>query len=60
VQALANSDVEIDLCNQGMASNVLEVTREEHPRTVWTLHLERSNSYRSERLPSLYPGVQWK
>ncbi|RXS96455.1 hypothetical protein ESZ00_00375 [Silvibacterium dinghuense] len=59
IQSLANGDVEIDLCNQGMASNVLEVTREEHPQTVWQLHLERSNSYRSERLPSLYPGVQW-
>lgn len=59
VQSLPNGDVEIDLCNAGHNSDVYDVTREANPRTVWHLHAAATNVYRSERLPSLYPGVQW-
>lgn len=59
VQNLANGDVQIDLCNVQHDSDVLEVTRTPQPRTVWSLHAARTNVYRAERLPSLYPGVSW-
>jgi hypothetical protein len=59
VQALANGNMEIDLCNDGRDSDVYEVTRSEDPQTVWHLHAERTNLYRSQRMGSLYPGVQW-
>lgn len=59
VQWLANNDVEIDLCSQGNNSDVWEVTRTANPQTVWHMHVEGTNDYRTERLGSLYPGVQW-
>ena len=59
VQNLPNGDVEIDLCNSGHNSDVYEVTREENPRVIWHLHAAATNLYRTQRLPSLYPGVQW-
>lgn len=59
VQNLANGDVQIDLCNVQHDSDVVEVTRSPQPRTVWSLHAARTNVYRAERLPSLYPGVAW-
>jgi hypothetical protein len=57
---LANGDVEYDLC--GVAndnSEIMEVTDQPDPQTVWTLKLPDSGTYRGYRLPSLYPGVQW-
>jgi arylsulfate sulfotransferase len=59
VQRLANGDVQIDLCSQGDNSDVWEVTRADHPQTVWHMHVEGTNDYRTERLGSLYPGVTW-
>lgn len=59
VQGLANNDIEIDLCSQGDNSDVWEVTRTANPQTVWHLHVKGTNDYRTERLGSLYPGVQW-
>lgn len=59
---LANGDVEYDLCGVGGAvsnSDVLEVTDQPSPQTVWSLQVTGSNAYRAYRLPSLYPGVQW-
>jgi arylsulfate sulfotransferase len=60
VQALPNGDVEIDMgVSHGHNSDVYEVTRAAHPQVVWHLHAARTNLYRTERLPSFYPGVQW-
>jgi arylsulfate sulfotransferase len=59
VQALPNGDVQIDLCHQGKASNIYEVTDSATPKLVWHMHVEHNNVYRAQRLPSLYPGVQW-
>ena len=59
VQPLANGDVQIDLCFQGKSSNIYEVTESATPKTVWHMHVARNNVYRAQRLPSLYPGVQW-
>ncbi|MGB7168520.1 MAG: aryl-sulfate sulfotransferase [Acidobacteriaceae bacterium] len=59
VQWLPNGNVEIDLCSQGDNSDVWEVTRTADPQTVWHMHVAGTNDYRTERLGSLYPGVQW-
>lgn len=59
VQDLPDGDLEIDLCNAGHNSDVYEVTRAANPQTIWHLHATGTNLYRTERLPSLYPGVQW-
>jgi arylsulfate sulfotransferase len=59
VTPLANGNLDVDLCFQQHASNVYELTTTEHPQVVWQLHLQGTNIYRSQRLPSLYPGVRW-
>jgi hypothetical protein len=59
VERLSNDDVHIDLCFQGKASNIYEVTDTPDPKIVWHMHIARNNVYRAQRLPSLYPGVQW-
>jgi hypothetical protein len=59
-QVLANGDVEYDLCGlTPEGSQVFEVTNESDPQTVWNMKLTNNYFYRSYRLPSLYPGVQW-
>ena len=59
VQRLANGDVQIDLCSQGDNSDVWEVTRAADAQTVWHMHVEGTNDYRTARWGSLYPGVTW-
>ena len=59
VQPLANGDIEIDMCSVGKDSDIYEMTRTADPKTVWQMHVANTNVYRSERLGSLYPGVQW-
>jgi hypothetical protein len=59
VTPLANGDLDADLCFQQRASNVYELTQGPTPRTVWRLNVQGTNLYRTQRLPSLYPGVQW-
>lgn len=59
VQPLSNGDVQIDLCHQDKASNIYEVTDSANPKLVWQMHVAGTNVYRAQRLPSLYPGVQW-
>lgn len=57
---LDNGDIEYDLCGlTPTAAQVLEVTDEQNPQTVWSLTISATNAYRSYRTPSLYPGVQW-
>ncbi len=58
---LANGDLEYDLCAQptGIGSLVNEVTTAPTPQTVWSLKETGANLYRANRIPSLYPGVQW-
>ena len=59
IQPLSNGDVQIDLCRQGNASNIYEVTDSMQPKLEWQMHVAGTNVYRATRLPSLYPGVQW-
>lgn len=58
---LANGDIEFDLCSEGSGygSLVEEVTQASSPQTVWSMSVLGENLYRSNRIPSLYPGVQW-
>jgi arylsulfate sulfotransferase len=60
--ALANGDIESDACGLSMAkatSQVLEVTNQPNPQPVWNMTVNNSYAYRSYRMSSLYPGVQW-
>jgi hypothetical protein len=59
IQPLSNGDVQIDLCRQGDASNIYEVSDSADPKLVWHMHVAGTNVYRAQRLPSLYPGVRW-
>ena len=56
VGLLANANIEYGLCAEG---RVYEVTPQSTPQTVWNLHVNGTDVYRANRLPSLYPGVQW-
>ncbi|ABF40757.1 hypothetical protein Acid345_1756 [Candidatus Koribacter versatilis Ellin345] len=56
---LDNGNLEFDLCALGNDSEVDEVTVTGTPQTVWTLKVTGQNLYRANRMPSLYPGVQW-
>ena len=58
--ALANGNLEYDLCaTSTTTSTVNEVTLTSSPQTVWSVSTSGQNLYRSNRMPSLYPGVQW-
>ena len=39
VEFLANGDLQIDLCHQGKASNIYEVTQSADPKVVWHMHV---------------------
>jgi len=56
---LANGNLEYDLCAEpGYTGIVREVTMDA-AKTVWEMTVNHSNLYRANRIPSLYPGVQW-
>jgi arylsulfate sulfotransferase len=63
---LANNDLEYDLCGLAVAgtqnlnnmSDILEVTQPSG-QIAWRMQLTGNYAYRSFRIPSLYPGVQW-
>lgn len=57
--ALANGDVEYDLCSLASGAEIDEVTTTNPSQTVWSLVETGENLYRAHRIPSLYPGVQW-
>ncbi len=58
--ALANGNIEFDLCAEpNTTSQVNEVTLTSTPQTIWSASTTGQNLYRANRLPSLYPGVQW-
>ena len=61
VRNLPNGDIEISQCASLLSFNgfVLEVTPEASPQLVQRMTVLAQHTYRAERLPSLYPGVQW-
>jgi arylsulfate sulfotransferase len=57
---LANGNLEYDLCAQPKYTGIVrEVTMDAAAKTVWEMTVSHSNLYRANRIPSLYPGVQW-
>ena len=60
VEILANGDFEYGLPGVSTDSTeVWEVTPGSNPQTVWEMTTPKSQGYRTFRMPSLYPGVQW-
>ncbi|HET9101029.1 MAG TPA: aryl-sulfate sulfotransferase, partial [Acidobacteriaceae bacterium] len=59
-EVLQNGNVHYDLCGTStLNSAVFEVTQNSQASTVWELQSTATPLYRSYRMPSLYPGVQW-
>jgi arylsulfate sulfotransferase len=57
---LANGNLEYDLCAEPRYTGIVrEVTSDSASKTVWEMTVTHSNLYRANRIPSLYPGVQW-
>jgi arylsulfate sulfotransferase len=60
-EVLANGNVEF--CEAaglaGAAGVVYEVTPDSNAQTVWQMQTTGLFAYRGQRIPSLYPGVQW-
>jgi len=63
INRLGNGDAEFDIAFAPIlpsGSRVQEVTQDSAPRLVWQMDVVGQLAYRAFRLPSLYPGVQWK
>jgi arylsulfate sulfotransferase len=58
---LANSDVEFCAAAEptGLAGDIYEITQTSTPQTVWHMKISEQYAYRGQRIPSMYPGVQW-
>jgi arylsulfate sulfotransferase len=60
VALLGNGDVEADFCAVTAGSVVQDLRGPAgSEQVVWQAVTKYTNQYRAERLPSLYPGVQW-
>jgi arylsulfate sulfotransferase len=42
-----------------LAGDVYEITQGGSAQTVWHMNITAQNAYRGQRMPSMYPGVQW-
>jgi arylsulfate sulfotransferase len=64
ISVLQNGNVEYDIAALTLvplpSSRVQEVTQELTPQLVWQMDLAGQLGYRAFRIPSLYPGVEWK
>jgi arylsulfate sulfotransferase len=61
-EVLANGDLEADSCyvtGPPSGTTTTEMTADQPSELVWSIHLTPGHAYRSFRMPSLYPGVQW-
>ncbi len=58
---LKNGDIEF--CESAeptaLAGDVYEVTQGGSAQTVWHMKITGQYAYRGQRMPSMYPGVQW-
>jgi len=60
VLQLANGDLEADFCASPGGSIIQEVNTNVTPaQLIWQAVTSGTAQYRAERMPSLYPGVQW-
>jgi arylsulfate sulfotransferase len=63
IGTLGNGNVEYDIAlvtTTPFSSRVQEVTQETAPQLVWQMDVTGQLAYRAFRIPSLYPGVEWK
>lgn len=59
-RVLPNSNIEYNLAGlANVIAQTYEVTPTATSQTVWHMQITGENTYRSYRVPSLYPGVQW-
>ncbi|HET9308596.1 MAG TPA: aryl-sulfate sulfotransferase [Candidatus Sulfotelmatobacter sp.] len=60
-EVLKNGNVEFceTAGGPGIAADIYEVTQTTTPQTVWSMVVTGQYAYRGQRIPSLYPGVQW-
>jgi arylsulfate sulfotransferase len=61
-ELLGNGDLEADSCfvaGSPAGTTTTEMTADQPAELVWSMHLTPGNAYRSFRMPSMYPGVQW-
>lgn len=57
IQLLPNGDYQVDFCSPPPGSIIQELNASQ--QIVWEATTPGSNQYRADRLPSLYPGIQW-
>jgi arylsulfate sulfotransferase len=64
INVLENGNAEFDIATfvvtPAFSSRVQEVTQDANPQLVWQMDLHGQLAYRAFRIPSLYPGVEWK
>jgi hypothetical protein len=60
-EVLKNGNVEYCESSDDSTGNasIYEVTQQGIPQVVWQMQSTGENLYRGQRIPSLYPGVQW-
>jgi hypothetical protein len=60
-EVLKNGNVEYcdSAAGPGIAGDIYEVTQGSNSQTVWRMQFTGQYAYRGQRIPSLYPGVQW-
>ena len=58
-RVLPNANIEYNLAGTSTGAQTFEVTPTASPQIVWQMKLSGTNTYRSFRIPSLYPGIQW-
>ncbi len=60
VSELPNGDMELDSSSVDNGfSRVIQVTGGSNPQVVWQMDTSNAAFYRAQRIPGLYPGVQW-
>jgi hypothetical protein len=62
MEVLSNGDVEFCASAESatiVAGDVYEITQGGSPQTVWHLNVSGQYIYRGQRIPSMYPRVQW-
>jgi hypothetical protein len=68
VVRLANGNIDVDLAQPDPVGQeppvdtpswVMELTNATTPQLIWKMQIAPGAAYRSYRVPSLYPGVQW-
>jgi hypothetical protein len=58
-EVLKNGNVEYCESAAAGVGKIYEVTEQGVPQIVWQMQTTGNTAYRGQRIPSLYPGVQW-